>query len=76
MQNGGVHVGRWKMLQAVVPDKVGQPDGVCGMLWWVLWELSAPNVSHVVLQSGELRQAGNINQGSKQHGCSGPKTAA
>lgn len=36
MQTGWVRVGRRKMLQAVVPDKVVQPAGVCGTLWWVL----------------------------------------
>ena len=36
MQTDGVHVGRWGMLQAVVPNKVLQPDGAYETLWWIL----------------------------------------
>lgn len=56
--------------------KIVQPESVWGTLRWVLQELGAPSVSHTVLQSGELWQRGNINQGSNQHGCLYPKPAA
>lgn len=36
VQTDGVRVCRWKMLQAMMPDKVVQPNDVWGTLRWVL----------------------------------------
>lgn len=51
-----------------VNDAVGRGAQQCGVwrtLWWLVWDLGARGVSHVVLQPGKLRQAVNINKGSK-----------
>lgn len=66
--------GKWQMLQEVL-DEVVQPAGVRMTLWLVLWVLLLMFLSWCG-QSGEVRQAGNRYQRSKQHGCSVPKTAA
>lgn len=58
----------------MVPNKLVHPDDVWGTLW-VLLELDAPNIS-CVMQSGDLRQAGNRYQGSNQHEYWDPKTAS